>query len=272
MCRRNRQMSLSFMAFRVSKKKSSTPIQTIKLVMFGSGGVGKTSLVHRFLFNKFDSAYTATVEDDYREVITYNKHIVDVTVLDTSGSFQFPAMRRHAIQHGHGFIIVYAVDNPNSLEEAKRLYNEVITCKNDVDCPIVLVGNKIDKSPLGNRKVSREQVNKILLNDSMNVEHIETSAKINHNVSLVFNKLIGFIDERNMANLSTSISPNKSSNLSKSTMRLNSMSKYSLNSKSTYNLQRSLSLDNHLDTVQETRKTKKKLLKKFFSSRGKTVR
>lgn len=238
--------------------------------MFGSGGVGKTSLVHRFLFDKFDNSYTATIEDDYREVITYNNHIVDVTVLDTSGSFQFPAMRRHAIQHGHGFVIVYAVDNPSSLDEARRLYREVLSYKKDDDCPIVLVGNKIDKSPSGNRIISRDTVNKILEENLMNVEHIETSAKINHNVSLVFNRLIGFIDERNMENLLTSISPAKT-NLSKSSMKLNSMSKYSLNTKSTYNLQRSLSLDNNLDTVHEKRKTKKKkMLKKFFSR--KTVR
>ena len=57
--------------------------------MFGLGGVGKTSLIHRFLFGKFDSAYTATIEDDYRQVITYNNHIVDVTVLDTAVRYPF---------------------------------------------------------------------------------------------------------------------------------------------------------------------------------------
>jgi len=236
-------------------------------VVFGSGGVGKTSLVQRFLLNRFDNNYTATIEDDYREVITYNNHIVDVTVLDTAGTYQFPAMRRHAIQHGHGFIIVYSVDDAASLEEAKRLYDEVIKFKDD-DYPIVLVGNKIDKSPLGKRKVTRDEVNRVLLDNSMMVEHVETSAKINHNVSLVFNKLIGFIDSRNMENL-TAVS-NMNNSFSKSTMILNSMSKNSLNTattRSTFNLQRSLSMDDHLNCTQEKRKTKRKMIKKFFSSR-----
>ena len=54
--------------------------------MFGFGGVGKTSLIHRFLFQKFDNNYRATVEDDYRQVVTFSNHIVDVTVLDTAVS------------------------------------------------------------------------------------------------------------------------------------------------------------------------------------------
>lgn len=243
--------------------------------MFGLGGVGKTSLIHRFLYNKFDNSYTATIEDDYRDVITYNNHIVDVTVLDTAGSYQFPAMRRHAIQHGNGFIIVYAVDNPASLEEAKRLYQEVVGIKGVDDCPVILVGNKIDKSPMGKRKISRDHVKQLLEDSNMNVEHIETSARINHNVSLVFNKLIGIIDDRNMENLSTSMNNvSNGGNLSKSTMRLHGTSKSSLNSttsKSNSRKDRSYSMDDTIDEIKTARKrntkTKKKFLKKFFSSR-----
>lgn len=242
--------------------------------MFGLGGVGKTSLIHRFLYNKFDNGYTATIEDDYRDVITYNNHIVDVTVLDTAGSYQFPAMRRHAIQHGNGFIIVYAVDNPASLEEAKRLYNEVVSIKDADDCPVILVGNKIDKSPMGKRKISRDHVKELLEHSNMNVEHIETSARINHNVSLVFNKLIGIIDDRNMESLSASMSSvaNGGSNLTKSTLKLQGTSKNSLNSESKSNtrIDRSYSLDDTVDEIKTARKrnkTKKKFLKKFFSTR-----
>lgn len=240
--------------------------------MFGLGGVGKTSLIHRFLFNKFENNYTATIEDDYRQVITYNNHIVDVTVLDTAGSFQFPAMRRHAIQHGHGFIIVYAVDNPASLEEAKRLYNEVRSIKSSEDCPIILAGNKIDKSPMGKRKVTRDCVQRLLEDSNMNVEHIETSALINHNVALVFNKMIGEIDSRNMEHLSASVSHG---NLHKSTTRLNGSSKNSLNekgsAKSTNRIDRSYSMDDTIDEIKTARKRSKtqknKFLKKFFSTR-----
>ena len=56
-----------------------------QVVIMGQRGVGKTSLVRRFLFNKFSHAYTETIEDDQRQVIIYNNLTMDVTVLDTSG-------------------------------------------------------------------------------------------------------------------------------------------------------------------------------------------
>ena len=225
--------------------------------MFGLGGVGKTSLIHRFLFNKFDSAYTATIEDDYRQVITYNNHIVDVTVLDTAGNYQFPAMRKHAIQHGHGFVLVYAIDDTSSLEEVKRLYDEISANKKDSGkCPLILVGNKTDKSPVGKRKVTNESVQEVLDDWSDNVEHIETSAKFNHNVSLIFNKLIGIIDEKNIETLGC---PNIAS-ISRPSVKLPT-------NKTQFN--RTFSLEVNLDNSAESRgmKKKKSSIKRLFARR-----
>lgn len=162
--------------------------------MFGLGAVGKTSLIHRFLYGKFDDNYTATIEDDYRQVITYNDHIVDVTVLDTAGSYQFPAMRKHAIQNGQGFLLVYAFDNPHSLGEVDRIFTEISSLKAE-ECnklPIILVGNKSD---IEKRIISNEQISELLQSWQGRVEHIETSAKNNTNVSIIFNKMISIIDD-----------------------------------------------------------------------------
>ncbi|XP_057289456.1 GTP-binding protein Di-Ras2-like isoform X2 [Hydractinia symbiolongicarpus] len=236
-------------------ERNPTPIQTIRIVMFGLGGVGKTSLIHRFLFNKFNSTYTATIEDDYRQVITYNNHIVDVTVLDTAGSYQFPAMRRHAIQHGHGFVIVYAVDNADSIEEAKRLYQEIKENTQSENFPVILAGNKVDKSPLGKRKISTQQASEVIKEWGSNAEHIETSAKLNQNVSLVFNKLIDTIDERNIETLTFS-------NCTRSTMRLPT---------SKHDIRRTYSLENNLaDKSLKKNEKKKMFLRKLFSR--KTIR
>ena len=223
--------------------------------MFGLGGVGKTSLIHRFLFNKFDSSYTATIEDDYRQVITYNNHIIDVTVLDTAGNYQFPAMRKHAIQHGHGFILVYAIDNAASLEEVKRLYAEIVDNKEPDACRLVLVGNKIDKSPLGKRKVEREAVQAVIENWNESIEHIETSAKINHNVSMVFNKLIGIIDEKNIETLGYS-----NIGISRSTLKLPTEKNEVI---------RTFSLEANLDPSEARGiKTKQSSIRKLFSRRS----
>ncbi|XP_065658212.1 GTP-binding protein Di-Ras2-like [Hydra vulgaris] len=94
-------------------------IGNLQIAAFDYGGVGKTSLIKRFLFNKFDEQHCETVEDDYRQVLDYNDATCDVTISDKAGSHQFPTMRRLAIENCHGFILVYSVDCQKSLEEVK---------------------------------------------------------------------------------------------------------------------------------------------------------
>ena len=171
-------------------------IPAINIVIFGAGGVGKTSLIRRYLYNKFTECYTPTVEDDYRKIIECNGNLCDMTILDTAGTYQFPAMRKHAIQHGHGFVVVYAIDDPMSLDEAKRLHREIIKTKGRDEVPIVLVGNKSDKSPLGRRKISNEDGNSVITDWGFCAVHMEASARINHNVKNIFDTVIELIHKQ----------------------------------------------------------------------------
>ena len=171
-------------------------IPAINIVLFGTGGVGKTSLIRRYLYNTFNECYTPTVEDDYRKIIECNGNLRDMTILDTAGTHQFPAMRKHAIQHGHGFVVVYAIDDPISLEEAKRLHQEIIKVKDRDEVPVVLVGNKSDKSTLGRRKISNEDGNNVITDWGFCAVHMEASARTNHNVKDVFDTVIELIDKQ----------------------------------------------------------------------------
>lgn len=169
-------------------------IPSVKVVVFGSGGVGKTSLVRRYLYNSFDEKYEPTIEDDHRKVISYKENLCDLTILDTTGTHQFPAMRQLAICNGDGFVIVYAIDDNLSLLEAKRLRDEIIEVKDNKEVPIVLLGNKSDRSPVGNRKVGLDAGQRVVNEWCDSSVHMETSAKLNHNVVNAFNKVLELID------------------------------------------------------------------------------
>ena len=46
-----------------------------RVVVFGAGGVGKSSLVLRFVRGTFRESYIPTIEDTYRQVISCNKQV-----------------------------------------------------------------------------------------------------------------------------------------------------------------------------------------------------
>ncbi|XP_012554541.3 GTP-binding protein Di-Ras2 [Hydra vulgaris] len=156
--------------------------------MLGKGGVGKTSLLHRFLFDKYNFNHIPTIEDNYQHSIKVGKHTISFTILDTSGSYEFPAMRKHAIQHGDGFIIVFAFDNAASLKEAKKLYEEVTTLQPFT--PVVIVGNKVDAILGGKGRLSQDETLIAIKEWGGKIHYFESSAKINYNVICVFNTLL----------------------------------------------------------------------------------
>lgn len=71
-----------------------------RLVLVGSSKVGKTSIVSRFLDNKYDDKYTPTIENFHRKVYRIRGESYRLDILDTSGNDPFPAMRRLSLMTG----------------------------------------------------------------------------------------------------------------------------------------------------------------------------
>ncbi|CRL07207.1 CLUMA_CG020190, isoform A [Clunio marinus] len=169
-----------------------------RVVTFGSGGVGKSSLVLRFIKGTFPTNYIPTIEDTYRQVITCNKNICTLQVTDTTGSHQFPAMQRLSITKGHAFILVYSVCSRQSLEELKPIWQLIkeIKAENLSSIPVMLVGNKIDESA-ELREVSHIEGQAQAA--EWGVQFMETSAKTNHNVTELFQELLNMEKNRNVS-------------------------------------------------------------------------
>ncbi|CAL8331045.1 unnamed protein product [Lota lota] len=116
---------------------------TVRLVMLGAAGVGKSALIKRFLHDHFETKYTRTVEELHTlQYDTADSGKVRLEILDTSGSYSFPAMRELNIKHSDAFALVYAVDDLESFQEVGRLHEEILTLKKNA--LITVVGNKAD--------------------------------------------------------------------------------------------------------------------------------
>uniref|UniRef100_A0A8C1IN72 DIRAS family GTPase 2 n=1 Tax=Cyprinus carpio TaxID=7962 RepID=A0A8C1IN72_CYPCA len=167
-----------------------------RVVVFGAGGVGKSSLVLRFVKGTFRESYIPTIEDTYRQVISCDKSICTLQITDTTGSHQFPAMQRLSITKGHAFILVYSTTSKQSLEELKPIFEQICLIKGDIESiPIMLVGNKNDE--VSAREV--ESSDGEAMARRWKCAFMETSAKTNHNVKELFQELLNLEKRRTVS-------------------------------------------------------------------------
>ncbi|XP_075225909.1 GTP-binding protein Di-Ras2 [Lycorma delicatula] len=162
--------------------------ERIRLVILGGAGVGKSSIVKRFLFNSFTDRYRSTVEDLYNREFDLGPVTIKVDILDTCGDLQFPAMRRLSIATAHAFLLVYATSSLESFERVKCCFEEVREQRADFqEIPIVVAGNKLDLAPT-RREVSVEDVSEWLFCElpKLRAKLMECSAKDDYNIKDIF--------------------------------------------------------------------------------------
>uniref|UniRef100_A0A3Q0R2H7 RAP2B, member of RAS oncogene family n=1 Tax=Amphilophus citrinellus TaxID=61819 RepID=A0A3Q0R2H7_AMPCI len=115
-----------------------------KVVVLGSGGVGKSALTVQFVTGSFIEKYDPTIEDFYRKEIEVDSSPSVLEILDTAGTEQFASMRDLYIKNGQGFILVYSLVNQQSFQDIKPMRDQIIRVKRYERVPMILVGNKVD--------------------------------------------------------------------------------------------------------------------------------
>ena len=84
--------------------------------------------------------------------------------------------------------MVFALDSESSFNETVELYRQITRIRGDTDkVPIVLVGNKSD---LPTRALDEQTISKRKLLEMNDIPYIETSAKLNRNISEIFQELL----------------------------------------------------------------------------------
>ena len=186
-----------------------------KLVVMGGEAVGKTSIVRRFLFDTFQHRHQPTVEELYSRDFSLSPRLtLGVDFLDTSGSLQFPAMRRHAILSAHAFLLVYTLGCPASLATARALLREISELRGGLQgLPVLMAGNKADLQRGRAFKAARHRDWLEQEHPGVRVPLVECSAKDNINIQALYANLL---KESGLPRLLTALSlpPAPSSGLS----------------------------------------------------------
>lgn len=168
-----------------------------KVIVVGSGGVGKSALTLQFMYDEFVQDYEPTKADSYRKKITLDNHEAQLDILDTAGQEDYAAIRDNYFRSGDGFLCVFSITEQESLNAANELREQILRVKNDDNIPFLLVGNKADLEE--RRVVSREAATEQAA--SWNVPYVETSAKTRQNVDSIFYDLARLIKRRRDAQL-----------------------------------------------------------------------
>jgi small GTP-binding protein len=103
-------------------------------------------------------------------------------ILDTAGQDDYQTMLDSWIGFADGFILVYAIDDPQSFEVIKSKYERILKNKPGEKPPILIVGNKCDL--VDKRKVDSFEAE--ALAKSWNINFLEVSAQEKINVKETF--------------------------------------------------------------------------------------
>lgn len=152
-----------------------------KIVVLGHFGVGKTSLIRRFVENSFSDNYKVSIGVHIvkKEVELSEEDTVSLILWDLEGTDDISRIRDSYLLGTHGLIYVFDVSRPSTFQtindDLKKLEKRV------QGVPVKVVGNKTDLILL-------DELKKVLDGKEISYDYL-TSAKTGEKVTDLFEQL-----------------------------------------------------------------------------------
>lgn len=160
-------------------------VTTLKLLVIGDSGVGKSSLLMRFIENSFDEDQGPTIGVDFKSTtIDVQGNKVKLTIWDTAGQERFRTLTASYYRGAHGVILVYDTTDRASFDHITMWLNELEVYATNANIVKMLVANKIDKP---GRDVTTKEGTEFARDKAM--LFIEASAKDTRGVKQAFDEV-----------------------------------------------------------------------------------
>ncbi|KAK4470406.1 hypothetical protein MN116_005963 [Schistosoma mekongi] len=174
-------------------------LHVFKVAMIGTGGVGKSALTLQFMYDEFVEDYEPTKADSYRKTFYVDGEQIQLDILDTAGQERYSGVSDTYIRSSDGFLLVYSVDDEESVTSLNEFYEHIVRVKNDDQVPLIVVANKCDLAGPHSKKCTDEGTNFAM---HYKVQHVQTSAKTCFNVEKIFTEICREIRRSQLKNAS----------------------------------------------------------------------
>ena len=157
-----------------------------KIILLGDSGVGKTSLLYRYMDGEFTTNRLCTIDADFKikSLAIDEFSSAKITIWDTCGQERYRSITRGYFKDAHGIILVYDIADKRSFTDLDLWLDEVKKNVIKEDISIILIGNKID---LKYRSINSEEAENFAKENKL--MYCETSCKEGKNIEKAFDMI-----------------------------------------------------------------------------------
>ncbi|XP_055738365.1 ras-related protein Rab-12-like [Salvelinus fontinalis] len=159
----------------------------LQIIIIGSRGVGKTSLMERFTDDTFYEACKSTVGVDFKiKTVELRGKKIRLQIWDTAGQERFNSITSAYYRGAKGIVLVYDITKQETFDDLPK-WMKMIDKYASEEAELLLVGNKLDCET--DRIVTKQTAERFVSRIS-GLRFCEASAKDNFNVEECFLKLV----------------------------------------------------------------------------------
>lgn len=157
----------------------------LKIIVCGAGAVGKTSIVRRYIEDKFEFNYLLTVGlDPSNRIIEVDGILVNLVIFDVAGQKRFQTLRDVFFRKANGALLVFDLTRPETLDELYEWKMQIDKRLGKDRIPIILVGNKSDLEDM--IQIDYGLLEDKIIPDFAPIKYLETSAYQDENIRETF--------------------------------------------------------------------------------------
>ena len=135
--------------------------ETLKVVLIGESGVGKTCIINRYLNNEFEEKCECSLSAKFfSKTMLFPAHnkFIKFNIWDTAGQKKFRALTIIFYKDSDVVILVYDITRKESFEELKNYWYNEIKDNLSNNCIVIIAANKFDL--YNEEKVSEDEARK----------------------------------------------------------------------------------------------------------------